>query len=60
MKEDDSEDEEWEFTKTIIDNYSIYDDFENNLKNNLNFQNKIFIKDLNIVRFHVLYLKINF
>ena len=33
QKQDGSEDESWEFPKTIIDNYSIYDDFENSLKN---------------------------
>jgi hypothetical protein len=33
LKQDGSEDEEWEFQKRIIDNYSIYNDFENKLKN---------------------------
>lgn len=32
LKQDGSEDESWDFPKTIIDNYSIYDEFENSLK----------------------------
>jgi len=32
LPQDGSEDEKWEFPKTIIDNYTLYDDFENSLK----------------------------
>ena len=32
LLQDGSEDEKWEFPKTIIDNYTLYDDFENSLK----------------------------
>ena len=32
LLQDGSEDEKWEFLKTIIDNYTLYDEFENSLK----------------------------